>query len=139
MGNCNHIEQAKHNEKVCNFLNQKQDFADWIITTAFYSALHYVCSIMIPYTELTTFSNIDSLFINYRRDGEGRHGFQCRWVSEKFPEIQFEYKRLHELSKNARYFDYKYDRGDSELARKYLEKIKSFCMKNALFSQKESI
>jgi hypothetical protein len=82
---------------------------------------------MISYKDKAIFESIDVLFLNYRRDGEGRHGFQCRWVGEKFPEIQFEYKRLYELSKNARYFDYKYNRKDSERARKYLEKIKSFC------------
>lgn len=33
------LEQAKHNENVCNYLGRSKDHSDWVITTAFYSAI----------------------------------------------------------------------------------------------------
>ena len=35
-------EHAKHNEDACHYLNQSGKYNDWVITTAFYSAMHYV-------------------------------------------------------------------------------------------------
>jgi UDP-GlcNAc3NAcA epimerase len=38
------FEHAKHNEKACNFINTSStnEFNDWVITIAFYSAVHYI-------------------------------------------------------------------------------------------------
>jgi len=133
MENCNNLNHAKHNEQVCNYLNKKPEFSDWIITTAFYAALHYVRHKIIPYvkTDLSgnrrTFSDFESLFENFRKEQEGRHGFQKRFVEENLHIIRFEYQRLHELCQNARYYNYQYNRDDSEKARSYLKKIKDYC------------
>jgi hypothetical protein len=38
-----HLEQAKHNERLIGFLDvHTSPFLDWIVTIAFYAALHYV-------------------------------------------------------------------------------------------------
>lgn len=34
--------QAKHNEELWELLLKNGKFSDWVITAAFYSALHYV-------------------------------------------------------------------------------------------------
>ncbi len=134
MGNCKNLNHAQHNEKVCNFLNQKAEFADWIITTAFYSSLHYVRHKVIPHTHTdksgntNTYPDFEELFNNFRNDGEGRHGFQKRWVDSSLSEIKFEYQRLYELSQNARYYNYNYQRDDAEKARGYLNTIKKVCL-----------
>ena len=36
------LDQAKHNEKVCDYLGKKDSYSDWVITTAFYSARNYL-------------------------------------------------------------------------------------------------
>lgn len=134
MGNCNNLEQATHNEKVCGYLSKKNDFSDWVITTSFYSALHYVRHLILPYRHNTIhsgekeFADFESLFSNLKRSNEGRHGFQNRIVNEKFHSIRFEYQRLYELSNEARYVNYKYIREDAVSAQQYLKKIKDFCV-----------
>lgn len=35
-------EHEQHNEELCDFLIADGKFTDWIVTTSFYSALHYV-------------------------------------------------------------------------------------------------
>jgi hypothetical protein len=133
MENCNNLYHAKHNEQVCNYLNKKPEFSDWIITTAFYAALHYVRHKIIPYVNVDLsgnhkiFNDFESLFENFRKEYEGRHGFQKRFVEENMRIIRFEYQRLHELCQNARYYNYQYNRDDSEKARKYLKIIKDYC------------
>ncbi len=42
MINEDNLEYAQHNEKACKYLDKKPEFTDWVITTAFYSALHFV-------------------------------------------------------------------------------------------------
>lgn len=44
------------------------------------------------------------LFNTFRKEGEGRPGFQKRFVEENMKDIRFEYQKLHELSQNARYY-----------------------------------
>jgi len=133
-GNCNNINHAKHNEQVCNYLNKKPEFSDWIITTAFYAALHYVRHKIIPYvhTDLSgnqkKYDDFETLFDNFKKEQEGRHGFQKRFVEEHLPKIRYQYQRLHELCQNARYYNYQYTRHDSEKAREYLKIIKDFCL-----------
>ncbi|MDR0863554.1 MAG: hypothetical protein LBO74_01305 [Candidatus Symbiothrix sp.] len=133
MGNCINIEHAIHNEKVCNYLDRKPEFVDWIITTAFYSSLHYIRHKILPYVyedksgNIKTYDDFESLFNNFKKEGEGRHGFQKRFVEENMTEIRFEYQKLHELCQNARYYNYKFQREDSIKAREYLQIIKKNC------------
>ncbi len=44
------IDHAKHNEAVCDHLESQTEFTDWIITTAFYTALHYLEFRLFPFT-----------------------------------------------------------------------------------------
>lgn len=42
------LDHAKHNERVCNYLGKNADFGDWVITTSFYAAMHYVRHLIVP-------------------------------------------------------------------------------------------
>lgn len=134
MGNCVNKHHAEHNEKVCNYFSKKSDFADWIITTAFYSSLHYVRSVIVPYFHRATdgsekqYNDFESLYYDLKRDTEGRHGFQLRLVTKDHKDIAIEYQRLYEMSQEARYSNYKYGRKASDEACKSLKKIKEYCL-----------
>ena len=126
MAKYNHIDHALHNEKVCNFISKKEDYGDWIITTAFYSAIHYVRYLMLPVnlkngTEINCF---EALFNIQRGSVEGRHGFQNRYVTTKITEIAIEYKQLHDWCNQARYFEYNQPRVLSKQAKENLLTIK---------------
>ena len=130
MTTLNSLNHANHNYSACNYMTKKQEYCDWIITIAFYSAVHFVRHKLLPYQDMgTTYNTFDSLFKTKKEIGEGRHGFQLRYVKDEIPEISFEYARLHEWSTNARYINYNYGRDDSKKAKEYLDKIKETCCK----------
>jgi hypothetical protein len=114
MGNSRNLEHAEHNEKVYRYLCKEPEFCDWIITTAFYSAIYYIRHWMFP-LEVTLkngnthkFSDFESLFNSFKKDGEGRHGFQLNWVRDHYGAISKNYRRLYELSNEARYINYQF-------------------------------
>jgi hypothetical protein len=133
MGNCNNIKRALHNESVCNYLSKKQDFGDWIITTAFYSALHFTRHKLLPVEHTNkdgtteTYNDFETWYRTAKREYEGRHGFQIRMVKDRLVKIDFEYARLHEASENARYKNQDFDRKHVNQLKEYLSTIKRFC------------
>lgn len=126
MAKYNHIDHALHNEKVCNFLSKKEDYGDWIITTAFYSAIHFVRYLMIPaiLSDGTVINCFEALFYAQKGEKEGRHGFQNRYVSANITEIAVEYKQLHDWCNQARYFNYNQPRNLAQQAKDNLNTIK---------------
>jgi hypothetical protein len=132
MGNSNNLLHAQHNEKACKYLRIKPDYLDWVITTAFYSAMHYVRHKMMPQTEklangYVTFTDFESYFNACKTPYQGRHGFQADKVNSLFPEISAEYTHLKDMCETARYINYKYDRETANIAYNRLLKIKQFC------------
>jgi hypothetical protein len=126
----NSLEHAHHNYRACNFISQKSEYSDWCITIAFYAAIHYIRYLMLPCIDLgTTYNTFESLFRVKKIQGEGRHGYQLRYVKDHYPEIDYEYAKLHDMSNNARYIDYKYGRDEAKQAKRYLNKIKDFAEK----------
>jgi hypothetical protein len=43
-------EHALHNERACDYLFADDKFSDWVVITAFYSALHFVYHELFPGT-----------------------------------------------------------------------------------------
>ena len=136
MGNSNNLDHAKHNEEVYRYLTDHPEYCDWIITTAFYSSIHYVRHKIFPYKgtlkngKEIEYNDFESLYFNFRKDSEGRHGFQLNWVKKNYEEIKFPYRRLHELSNEARYINYQFD--TKKLLPEinlHLKKIRLYCKK----------
>jgi len=90
MDNSISFKHAEHNEKAYRYLCKEPEFCDWIITTAFYSAIHFIRHRMLPYDvqlkngNTHKFENFESLFNSLKKDGEGRHGFQLKWVRDHY-------------------------------------------------------
>jgi hypothetical protein len=132
MGNSNNLQHARHNEKVCKYLNKKEEFSDWVITTAFYSALHFVRYKIFPLRSTNrgkqiTYNDFEQC---YRYDNPAnlpKHEFLVEKVTEHIPEIASHYAFLHDTCKNARYINYKYSREVSSKAVKYLKNIEEVC------------
>lgn len=130
MQNQHHFEHAKHNELVCNFLSKKEEFSDWIITTAFYSSLHFVRYLMVP-SQIDGFKydKFEPFYKKARYLDEGRHEFQVRYVLHEHNEIYSYYKTLRDMSNNARYLNYQYTREDAIIAKDSLKFIKEYITK----------
>jgi hypothetical protein len=140
MDTCSHmakqsrsLEHARHNEKVFKTLDRDPDSLDWVITIAFYSALHYVRYKVFPLTvkkengDPHIHKSFDDYSSYHRYDGIGKHEMLLELVATHCPEILFEYNQLKDVCWTARYVDYKFDRDVSNLAKKHQKAIKEYC------------
>lgn len=131
-------EHAEHNEKVCSYLDSSNNFPDWVITTSFYSSLHYLRHRIFPFkvildkknpsVKIDTFDEFHSFESSQGRK-LGRHErFRCL-VEKKCPvEIAACYSKLLDLSFSARYSEYNYDTSFAIDAKAKLKEIKEFCL-----------
>jgi hypothetical protein len=128
-------QHAEHNEKACDYLHSCANFPDWVITTSFYSSLHYLRHKLFPFKivvkkvpiKVEDFDHFHSVS-NATGKRLGRHERFQKLVEDKCPkEISFNYVRLLELSNSARYTDYNYENIFVEDAKKKLNSIKAFC------------
>lgn len=131
------LNHAKHNEQACDYLS-KSDYRDWIVTTAFYSALHYIEFQIFPITEekseYKSFSSYYSgVLLPHALEKEmdiNKHEALIDLVKSKLPEEVFiNYKFLYDICMNARYNSYRISRTLSNKARICLSDIKKHLTK----------
>ena len=135
MGRQEDLKHAAHNEDVFNLLLPKTDFVDWIVTTAFYSALHYVDAKLFPikYSEKGiqfTVTNMESYAVSaLNRYGTDKHVCRLKLVERNMKDISFEFNWLYSTCKTARYHNYTFPNPVDvcKTANDYLSKIKAFC------------
>ena len=97
-----HLYQAHHNENLAADLLSKLIYKDWLITTSFYSAIHYVEA------KLATRTPPIHPLKDVPRDSSGRayvspHQFREDLVHRHYKSIFKEYRMLKEKSEQARY------------------------------------
>lgn len=146
------LDHAKHNKEACESLFENGLYYDWVITTAFYSALHFIDYKLFPYTIIlkgkkVNIQTFDSFFHWYKE--MRRLGYPDESIISKLPanlpphkvrfflvemrykdeEIVGWYKLLMDDAQNARYKNYKVNQGQAVLALNiHLKKIVKFCM-----------
>jgi len=124
--------QGEKNEKVCEHLFTETEFFDWVVTTAFYAALHYTQHEIFPYKEsLVTHSTFDSYYGSLKKNNgkPTKHDAQIALTSRAIPGAGAHYRFLHDNSWTARYRSYKVPKSVAETARKRLQFLKGFCTK----------
>ena len=122
------LAHALHNEEVCNWLNRKPEFTDWVITTAFYSAIHFVDHKLFPLKQNSvTYKSFEEYSLRANKFNENKHKLKSRLVSTEANSIFPAYNQLKEMSFNARYIDYATDRSISNKAIELLKEIKKYC------------
>lgn len=131
MASLSNISQAEHNEQACEHLKGTGNFSDWVITTAFYSSIHYIRHYILPHNDGgRIYTSFEALYEDKKDDREGRHGFQLNLVKKYCTSVAYSYQRLWDMSVNARYLNYKYEKREATLAKRYLDEIKEFVIKN---------
>lgn len=119
---------ARHNEEVFTHLRDNTEYTDWVITTAFYSAVHYVESYLFPFEDYdgSTFKTIHEY--HTKQPFSSKHQSRDQLVKIKMNEVHGAYKRLNNLSKTARYKDYEFNTHGSYsvVTETKLNEIKSF-------------
>ncbi|TGM13637.1 hypothetical protein EHQ82_19240 [Leptospira selangorensis] len=120
-------DHAKHNEAVCDLLLANGNFSDWVVTTSFYSALHYVQHEIFPITEQgITFPDLDSYYHHLKQNGKqkSKHRVTINLVNTHIKNAAPKYRWLYDSCMNARYTNYKISKTLATQARKYLTEIK---------------
>lgn len=135
-----HIEQARHNEKLLFYLQEKKlnnVFSDWYVTVAFYSAVHYFESVLYKRQFLFSYgglkiqaahSNALLKFFN----SNSQHYVRRKVMLDHddiFGKIYNPYQSLYEMSRVARYDCNSPNSHDIGGAEKNLEDVKKECTK----------
>jgi len=125
------FEHANHNHEAFQYIRSSEKFNDWAITTAFYSALHFVRA---RAQKIGIFQEFESWYAaeNQREQMNGNRRFNGHeatkiLASRLSRDCGLEYDRLLSWAKNSRYNDYKVSRDRVKCAAHGLEKIKSTC------------
>lgn len=120
-------EFGERNQTLSNALLAGKTYYDWAVTTAFYSAIHFVEDFALP-TDIQgkECNDISDVKAAYRMDG--RHAARERLVFDKIsPTIGARYKWLDDHSRNARYKTYKLQPSEALKAQEYLNYIYKHC------------
>lgn len=125
---------ASHNEDACRFLHKDGNYCDWVVTTAFYSALHFLQHEMFP-REIKgkLYDNFDKYYNQHYTGGINKPNKHISTInlikSELGDAAQKNYKWLYDLCMTARYRDYKTHKFIADESVKRLDHIKTLLTK----------
>jgi hypothetical protein len=139
-----HADHADHNFDAANFLISNDRFFDWSATMAFYSAVHYVESVLdylaskgtnlnyyiynIKVAHSNEISNNNNYPVNNGKPLRSPHDVRRLLVQTNFPIISTNYSLLYDASFCQRYMNYR--QSDhvkcSKLIERHLEKIREW-------------
>jgi hypothetical protein len=117
-----------HNNKVCDLLikSGNGEFNDWIVTTAFYSALHFVHHHLFPLlVSKRIYKNFDTYYNGeYSNNELPKHTVTRDLVNEYIKDVSSKYNWLFKECYNARYRNYTIHDSIAKIAEEYLLEIR---------------
>lgn len=122
---------AERNERLNDQLIQENVYRDWIVTTAFYSAIHYVEHKLFQAPFLFMGAEVNSLDQVHMaiafKDRRSRHETRGKLVKLRLSTVHVQYDFLRKQSQNARYVNYNVTESLAKEAKNCLNAIKSVC------------
>ncbi len=127
---------GERNQKLSYKLLSENEYYDWVITTAFYSSIHFFENKILPaIINGCSCKNISDVKRAYHEDG--RHAARRSMIRNHCPsDISGFYNWLDDQSRNSRYTTYKVNKPMGEKAKDYLDKIYLFCYPPASVGEK---
>jgi hypothetical protein len=120
------LRHGIHNKELCLELHSQRKYNDWVLTTAFYSAIHYFDHKIFPLSaDSKKFESLDSCLKHFR--AYGRHDCRKKIISRFLPKLLNNYNYLDKNCRNARYIDYQVNDTKAALAIIKLEEIIKEC------------
>lgn len=119
-----------HNEAACDLLHKAGGFPDWVVTTAFYAAMHGIYENLFPLKEAgSTYPTFDAYYgQKFARRAPGdkpnKHDATVDLVRTHLPAIASNYRLLKDSCFNARYRNYAVKPFEAAMARTQLQAIK---------------
>lgn len=125
------LKHAQHNSAICRHLFHTKQYNDWVITTAFYSAVHYLCHFIFPFNVQKSGSNVlVNCFEDYclEKNIRGKRHGEMRKLVESNCDIHIAamYNQMLDLSWTARYSKYSFSEKASATAQKRLDAIEKY-------------
>lgn len=129
MANKSKEEHAQRNRTLSIQLLEQGTYLDWVVTTSFYSSIHFIENNLLP---TTIDGNTCSQLYDVKKVYKADNLHQTReWLCQD--KLTFDtaskYKWLSDNSKNARYTSYKISKAVAEKALKNLDIIEKECKK----------
>jgi len=120
---------AERNKSLAEDLKKGKKYHDWVVTTSFYSSIHFLENLLLPTTiGACKCTNIQQVKNAYNL--KGRHIARLKLIQMNAPlEIAVGYKWLDDRSRYSRYTTYKVTPAESDKAIQYLTKIEKHCSK----------
>lgn len=121
-------EHGEHNELLCEKLFKEGGFNDWVVTTAFYSSIHFVEHKLFPLT--TTSGKVFTDLTNAHRSLRlgSPHATRKSLIAQYLPQLKAAYGFLDSTSRNARYVNYKISDAKASKCRSRLTLVKQHCL-----------
>ncbi len=129
MAKKNKEEHAQRNKDLANQLLKEGIYLDWVVTTSFYSSIHFIENNLLP---TTIQGNTCNELFDVKKVYKADNLHQTReWLCQE--KLTFttatKYKWLSDNSKNARYTSYKISKAVAEKALINLDAIEIECKK----------
>ncbi|MBT1689113.1 hypothetical protein [Dawidia soli] len=126
-------QHALHNESLCDHLLINGNYNDWVVTSAFYSALHFVYHELFPLVVAnTTYLSFDDYYhteIIGKNKRESKHRVTVDLVYYHLAPCYFAYKALFDMCMFARYNNYRTTPRKAKVAKSHLDVVKRQCPK----------
>jgi hypothetical protein len=105
------LPHANHNRDLCLIIKELPDnYNDWVVTTSFYSCIHYVEHKMFPLTvNNVTYQNFNKYYSDVFIKNSiptNKHEAKIDLVDQNIKSIASKYRWLYEICMNARYKNY---------------------------------
>lgn len=128
------LKHAIHNESACNtLLNLKgEKYYDWVVTTAFYSCIHFVEHKMFPLTEVgRVFGTFNEYYNFSKRQNPSKsidkHTFKKNLVKKYLNSVAADYNFLLTQCMTSRYSDYQISEAMARMCVSKMNSIKKHC------------
>lgn len=123
------LEHAEHNEQLCHQLHAEGKWKDWVVTTSFYSALHYIEHRLFPLTVgKEIYNTFDDYFPQRVDHTKNKHDARLKLVQERLRKAHSAYRFLTDTCRTARYYDYNTSPALADAAKLKLAVVKSLCV-----------
>lgn len=122
----NKKQHGERNKNLSEQLFTGKIYYDWVVTTAFYSIIHFVEDKLLP-CQINSIAckNINDVKSAYKT--RGRHAAREQMVIDHLPNIAAKYKWLDDKSRYSRYTTFKVTSAEADKAKQYLAAIYTEC------------
>lgn len=123
---------AERNERLCRKLRKDGDYLDWVVTTSFYSALHFVQNEIFPLDNgARKYTNFENYYNSHTFVGKrpSKHKATIDLTFEHLGDAGESYEWLHDTCITARYHRYNIPEAIADKAIEHLEIVKGYCVK----------